>query len=428
MPSQARNQDNVPYEDLPYFIAATTAGIRRQLREAEIPAGGLKYELYLRLRANGLRIYNDSRADPESEDSDDSDDDSDSDSEDGDGESDDDGPDSAASDDDDESSDDESSDSDPHDPPSGGRNGRKRRRVDDEEDIEEPAATSLADMPAELAMNIVRNLDAGGVFNLVVASPHQFLFGSVDAFVLEAEGRRDAANRNRLSLLEWVVQRVGNEVEFRRNNRLMIQRVVDAYLDTYPSGSPQNRSGEARVEEIMVYLREVGVGPVLGSAVRQGEADIVHLLILLGEDVNQRVNNLQPLEEATVLISPSLLHMNRLLTVFALLSGGANTRSTRDDYPTETPANAIVAFRGVAAAAEDRLVQIMQQPTWSPLDHPTNWPVIHNPRGLTIREFLADERSPLMDRVILALVLIITRDTRYPNFEGYNPVLGFGGS
>ena len=426
MPSQAKNQDNVPHEDLPYFIAATTAGIRRQLREAEIPTSGLKYELYLRLRANGLRIYNDSRGTPEPEDSDDLDDDLNS--EDDDSESDDGGPNDRGHDED-ESSDDSTSDNDdPSNPPSGGRNDRKRRRVEEEEDIEEPEATSLADMPAELAMNIVRNLDAGGVFNLVIASPQQFLAGNVNSFVLEAEGRRNAANRNRLSLLEWVVQRVGNEVEFRRNNRAMIRRVVGAYLATYPSGSSQNRSEETRVEEIMVYLREVGVGPVLGSAVRQGEADIVQLLIVLGEDVNQRVNNLQPLEEATVLISPTLLQMDRLLTVFALLAGGANTRSTRDNYPTPTPANTMVGFGGMAAAADERLVQIIQQPTWTPMDHPTNWPVINNPRGLTIREFLADERSPFMDRVILALVLIITRDTRYPNFEGYNPVFGFGGS
>ncbi|POS76367.1 hypothetical protein DHEL01_v205230 [Diaporthe helianthi] len=32
-------------EDLPYFIAATASGMRKQLREADIPADGLKYEL-----------------------------------------------------------------------------------------------------------------------------------------------------------------------------------------------------------------------------------------------------------------------------------------------------------------------------------------------------------------------------------------------
>lgn len=422
MPSKARNQDKVPPEDLPFFIAATTAGLRRQLQDANIPSGGLKYELYVRLRANGLRIYNDVRIYPEPEDSDDSSwDDSEDDGDDEDEDEDDEESDG------DESEDDSSSEDDPEEPPSGSRSGKKRKReADTGEDKEEPEAprpTSLANMPAEMTINIIRNLDAMGVFNSVSASPQQFLLGNVNAFVLEAEGRRTAAGRNGLSLLEWVMARAGSEVEFRTDNRGLIRRVVDAYLETYPSASPRDRSGEARVEEIMVYLRQVGVNPVLGSAVRQGEADIVQLLILLGEDVNQRVNNLQPLEEATVLISPFFIHMNRLRIVFALLAGGADTTSTRDDYPTSEPVSAIVPFRGVARAAESHWLSIVHQPTWTPVDHPVNWQVIQNPRDLTIREFLADERSPFMDRITLALVLIMTRGTYYPNFEGYNPTV-----
>lgn len=426
MPSQARNQDKVPPEDLPFFIAATTAGLRRQLQDANIPSGGLKYELYLRLRANGLRIYNDVRIYPEPEDSDDSSwDDSDSDGDDEDSDEDSDEEDS----DGDESEDDSSDDDDPEEPPSGGRSGKKRKteaEADAGEDKEEPEAprpTSLTDMPAEMTINVIRNLDAMGVFNSVLASPQQFLLGNVNAFVLEAESRRTAAGRNGLSLLEWVVARAGSEVEFRTDNRGHIRRVVDAYLATYPSASRQDRSGEARVEEIMFYLRQVGVNPILGFAVRQGEADIVQLLILLGEDVNQRVNNLQPLEEATALISPLFIHMNRLRIVFALLAGGADTTSTRDDYPMSEPASAIVPFRGVARAAESHWLSIVRQPTWTPVDHPVNWQVIQNPRDLTIREFLADERSPFMDRITLALVLIMTRGTYYPNFEGYHPTI-----
>lgn len=437
MPSQARNQNNVPPEDLPFFIAATTAGIRRQLREAEIPAGGLKYELYLRLRANGLRIYNDIRGtyDPENSDSSDwdSEEDSDEDEEGADddesesGESDGGGPEDDGPEDD--SSSDSSSDDDANEPPSGIRNGRKRKRVDDEADmegdLEEPEApkpASLADMPAELAIDIVRNLDAGGVFNLVAASPQQFLLGNVNAFVLEAKGRRNAAGRNGLSLLEWVVARVGNEVDFRKNNRRLVRHVVSAYLATYPSYARQHRSEETRVEQIMHWLREVGAGPVLGAAVLEGKADIVQLLILLGEDVNERTDDVSPLEEATVLVKPSLLHMNHLLIVFALLAAGADNTSTREDYPDPEPATAVFASRGIAATAEDRLSRIMERPMWTPLnDDPKDWPIVHNPRDLTICQFLADEKSPFMDRVIMALVLIISRDTKYPYFEGYEP-------
>lgn len=426
----ARNQNNVPPEDLPFFIAATTAGIRRQLRAAEIPAGGLKYELYLRLRANGLRIYNDIRPEPEDSDNSewDSEEDSDEDEEGTDddesegGESDDDGP-------EDDSSSDSSSEDDPNEPPSRGRNGRKRKRVDDQADIEEdledpeaPKPTSLADMPAELAIEIVSNLDAGGVFNLVAASPQQFLLGNVNAFVLEAEGRRNAANRNGLSLLEWVVARVGNEVDFRTNHRGLVRHVVDAYVATYPSYARHHRSEETRVEQIMHWVREVGVGPVLGSAVMEGRADIVQLLIVLGEDVNERVDDISPLEEATVRIKPSLLHMDSLLIVFALLAAGADNTSTREDYPETEPENAVSSYTGVAATAQDRLSQIMERPMLtSEDDEPKHWPIIHNPRDLTIREFLADERSPFMERVIMSLVLITTRGTVYPNFEGYDP-------
>lgn len=393
-------------------MSATTSGIRRQLREANVPAGGLKYDLYLRLRSNGLRIYNDARASPEPESSDESDSEEEEDSE-----------------ADDDSSEEESSEDEVEDPPPVVRSGRKRKRKNDEgdieEDIEEPRApkpTSLADMPAELSMNILRNLDASGTFNLVVASPRQFLTGKVNAFMLEAESRRNAANRTGLSLLEWVVLRVGREADFRANNHDFIQCVVDAYLLTYLSDSPQDRSPEPRVEEILVYLRQVGISPVLGSAVRRGEADIVQLLILLGEDVNQRVNNLQPLEEATVLISGSLAHMNRLLVVFFLLAGGADTTSTRDDYPVATPAGTKAPFRGVAASAEDRRLRIAEDTAWTPSDHPTKWPVIHNPRDLTARQFLADESSPFMDKFNMAMALIITRTTRYPSFDGYHPI------
>ncbi|KAG8159644.1 hypothetical protein KVR01_010281 [Diaporthe batatas] len=447
MPSRAKNEESVPREDLPYFIAATASGIRRQLREANIPASGLKYDLYLRLRANGLRIYNDTRHTPES-----SDDEYDSDEED------------AGSDDD--GSDEESSEAELDEPPPSSYRARKRKRKNDEgdvgdveeveraeegiEELEVAGSTSLAEMPAELLINIISNLDAGGVFNLVLASPERFLAGKVDAFILEAEGRRNAANRTGLSLLEWVVLRVGREADFREAHSDVIRCVVDAYVVAFPSGSPRDRSPEARVEEIMVYLRQVGVNPVLGSAVQRGEADMVHLLILMGEeDVNQRVDNLQPLEQATVLANaanPCLLSMNRLQVVFALLAGGADTTSTRDDYPAEknvhllqdglagpgesavdvpaaSLARARVPLSGVALAAEEARLRIDPDRTWydEPTDHPTTWPIIHNPRKLTVRQFLGDERSPFIDKAIMAFTLIITRTTRYPSFEGYHP-------
>lgn len=442
MPSHAKNEDRVPREDLPYFIAATTSGMRRQLREANIPAGGLKYDLYLRLRANGLKIYNDARCTPES-----SEDESDSDEED------------VVSDED--GSDEESGEDGLNEPPTSRHKARKRKRKNDEGDIEDVEGaeddaeeseasrpTSLAEMPAELLINIITNLDAGGIFNLVLASPKCFLAGNVDAFILEAEGRRNAASRKGLSLLEWVVLRVGREADFRAAHGDIIQCVVDAYLVTYPSDSPRDRSPETRVEDIMFYLRQTGVSPVLGRAVHKGEADLVHLLILMGEDVNQRVDNLQPLEQATVLAKvapPSLLFMNRLQVVFALLAGGADTTSTRDDYPAEESihflhdppaeggsavnapaaslARARVPLKGVALAAEEGRLRIDPDRTWydEPTDHPTTWPVIHNPRNLTVRQFLGDESSPFTDKAIMAFALITTRTTRYPNFEDYHP-------
>lgn len=379
MPAQAKNQKNVPPEDLPYFIAATTAGLRQQLREVGIPAGGLKYDLYLRLRANGLRIYNDVRGSPEPEDSEDSDWDEDEDEGGDEG-----GP------GDGESSSSFSSDH-PNVPPSNCRKGKKRKRENGEASVQEhvqepeaPRPTSLADMPVELAINIIRNLDARGVFNLVAASPQQYLDGNVNAFVLEADGRRTASGRNGVSLLEWVMTRAPNEVNFRTNNRDLIRCVVDAYLLTYPSDSPQDRSGEDRVEEIMVYLRQVGVNPVLVSAVRNGDAELVQLLIVLGEDVNRRENNVASLEQATVLVSPVLREMNHLLIVFSLLAGGADNTSTRADYPPGEPDTVMFRRHGVSEAAEHRLSKLSGQLLMK--DRPSRWPVIQNPRGLTIRQ------------------------------------------
>lgn len=59
----ANYEDLVPGKDQYYFGNATVRGIRDQLRENGLPTSGIKYELYLRLTENGLRLYNDSRPD-----------------------------------------------------------------------------------------------------------------------------------------------------------------------------------------------------------------------------------------------------------------------------------------------------------------------------------------------------------------------------
>lgn len=389
----AKNQDFIPNEDLRYFIAATTANLRNQLREADLNTAGLKYDLYQRLIINGHRLYNDDREDDSSEDDDSEDEDSDHD----DAETDNDGP---------------------NNPPSGNQRGRKRTRDDDGDDIDQPPARrsrGLTEMPVELNVNIIDNLDAGGVFNLVSAAPREFLLGGTDAFLLEARNQRNNGTNTRVSLLEWVSQRAANEVEFRTSNRDLIQRVVRAYVETYPN---QGSLPEGRVENMLGLLREVGVNPVLGQAVRQGQLEVVHLLILMGEDVNQRVNNVQPLELAATLETAHIPNMKTLQIIFALIAGGADTTNNRLDY-TAAQASTAFPFVGVAEAAMDALTLLFG---WDQLNvelGPANWPPIMNPRGLTIRQFLADERSPFDDRSILALILIMTRGTTYPNFRSY---------
>lgn len=379
MPQVAKHQDQVPAADLPYFIAATVTGIRQQLRDARIPTSGLKYDLYLRLRANGLSLYNDIR---------------DSDSPEPD------------------SSEDEDSEADSPGPisPPRARTSRKHAREEDEEDIERPAAKrrSLADVPAEINERIIDNLDAEGIFNLAAAAPDQFLSNNkVDAFVLEAECRKRPENRNGQSLLEWVVQRAGNEYDFRTDNQGLIQRVVNTYMESYVE-----RSEEARLEQIMWYYRNASP---LFYAVRQGLPDVVYLLVLTGEDTNEIVDGATPLDQATQLITPSLRDVDRLSVVFALIAGGANTTMTNRGRYEADENNVIRRVGNTSDAAADRLRQIRPGEAAVTAD-PAGWPVINNPRGLTIGQFLADERSPFLERATVALYLIGAQTLSYPNF------------
>ncbi|KAI3394374.1 hypothetical protein diail_2840 [Diaporthe ilicicola] len=372
MPPTAKNQNQVPVEDLSFFCTATAEGIRQQLRAAGHDTSGLKYELYLRLIANGLRLYNDTRASalPEA-----------------------DSPDPEAS-------------------SSGAGNGRKHARADDEEDIEQPAAKRIkrrtfADIPAEIALRIIDNLDLGGIFNLAAVVPDEFLSDNkVNAFLIEAERRKRPGERTGQSLLEWVLQRTGNEVDFRTGNRNLIKRVVETYMGSYVE-----RSEEARVEEIMWYYRDAGGSPLF-YAVRRGLPDMVYLLILTGEDTNESVSGATPLDEATRLVSDRIRDVDRLHVVFALLAGGADTTTTD---PGTLGANG-VDTGSTADAAGARLGEIRPTAPAATTD-PAGWPAINNPRGLTVLRFLADERSPFLDRATMALYLIAAKTTTYPGFQ-----------
>ncbi|KAL1879289.1 hypothetical protein Daus18300_001869 [Diaporthe australafricana] len=380
MPQVAKNQELVPAADLPYFIAATAAGIRQQLRDAGIPTSGLKYDLYLRLRANGLSLYNDIR-DADSSESDSS-----------------------------EDEDSEAGSPGPVSPPLG-RTGRKRAREEDEEDIEQPAAkrVSLVDVPAEIEKRVINNLDAAGIFNLAAAVPDQFLSDDkIDAFRVEAERRKQPEDRDGRSLLEWVLQRVGSEYNFRTDHQGLIQRVVDTYMASYAE-----RSEEARVEQIMWYYRNASP---LFYAVRQGLPDMVYLLVLTGENTNEMVDGATPLDEATLLVTPSISDVDRLSVIFALLAGGAITTMTNPGRLEADEDNVMNRVGSTSDAAAERLRQIRPGAAAVTAD-PADWPVIENPRGLTVRQFLGDERSPLLDRATMALYLIGAQVLVYPNFQ-----------
>ncbi|KAK7699575.1 hypothetical protein SLS64_011529 [Diaporthe eres] len=491
----ANYEDLVPGKDQYYFGNATVRGIRDQLRENGLPTSGIKYELYLRLTENGLRLYNDSRPDdivdededngePDNEDTsfevddseidnseedyvegDESGEESEEDiSEAGESESGD------AGEDNNQGGEDQGGDGQEGDNQGGGNQGgdnqggddqagdgqggnqprrsdRKRRRDDgddgDDDDNDDgdrpdrgPPARSRRSLgvalPPELRTLVVENLNAPGVWNLIDSAPEEYLSSDFNALVLEAryQYRLDypppapydppgafrktvpypwpgPGPERPLSLLEWVARRATQDATFGAANRSRIMRVIDAYLQVYGTADPAALPMPNEREAILYYFRNradlltTNLTPLMHAARAQNPLAL-QLLLLRGANVNQVLNGMTALEHAGssgFVLTPNYAHTFQ--TAYVLIGAGADVSVLGDDSRLQSSI-ALQLLTGDPVPAPG-------------LELPDDFPRIDN-LGLSIRQFIADERSHLFDRMLLTLFVIFYRTMVYPRY------------
>lgn len=186
MANNTKNMGLVPIGDRTYFLRATVAGLRGQLKELGLDSSGLKVDLYLRLTDEGHRLYTDDRD-----------------------QSDDDQPGDDGGEDGQESSDQGSSDQGSSDQGSSdqgsaspGGAGHKRHRDDgggdsdgDDNDNDNqgpppPPPRKIVRVggaiPLELQIEIMANLNFAQLWNLIMAAPAGYLSDDLNAFLIDA--------------------------------------------------------------------------------------------------------------------------------------------------------------------------------------------------------------------------------------------------
>lgn len=448
MAGSTKNFHLVPMEDRPYFLRATVVGLRAQLQELGLPSSGLKVELYFRLTEDGHRLYTDDRDGSDDDDSDhqsddDQSDDDQSENDQSDGQSDDDQL------DDDQPGDNNGDDGQGNDDQGGsppGGSGRKRRRNgegggdngdnngDDNQGSPPPPPRKIirvGALPVEMQLQMMGNLTAAQLWNLITASPAGYLLGDINAFVIEARsqhridhppvdnndggggggGNDDVDEPNRpLSMLELVGRRLIYDPSFRTTWRGRILQVINTYLQVYgqADNAPEDRNA---VEDILFYFRPqplYGTPFPLLRAAREHRADVVHLLLLRGEPVDQTM----PGSNSTALSSAVERGLDRVFadnngmyTIFALIGAGADVTLT--SLPARVDAREI-------------LEEFMTLPE-SGQENGHRWERIFNLRGSSVREFIGDPRSDFLDRIKLAMYVVAYSipgvDLDYPGFE-----------
>lgn len=332
-------------------------------------------------------------------------------------------------------------------------------------------------LPVELQIEIIRYLDPASLWNLITAAPEEYLNsgpeGGINALEVEADdqhaldypppppersdsggsdGGGDADNPGGddgddsdgndsdgsdsddsdtsdsddnnlngrdysdqsdqsepeypLSLLEWVGRRAVYDRQFRSSNRTRIMLVLRTYRTRYGQYDPEEGNENPR-DDILYYFRPrpdlqamtIRRTP-LGQASWEGRADIVHLLIMHGANVNRVLSGMTPLDWAasTMAECTGIDGTGAISTIFALLGAGADVRLLSPNPQSE-------GRRTVADQIGD-----------DPDDPEAAWPRIDNYLGLSIREFIADERSMYFDRILLAAYVIWTGVIAYPRF------------
>lgn len=312
-------------------------------------------------------------------------------------------------DDDDDDDNDDDDDGDGHDrgPPA-----RRRRRL------------GIA-LPPEILAIIIESLNAPGIWNLIDTAPEEYLSEEFDALVLEARyqhrldyppplpiaipGGGDVRRatvpnpwpgpgpERPLSLLEWVARRANLDSRFRAANRTRIMRVIDAYLQVYGMADPTAPEPNAR-EQLLYYFRNRidilfanHLTPLMHAA-QNHNPGAVQLLLMRGADVNEVVNGATALQHAAAagfFVGPAGYHT--MQTAFALVGAGANVTGLSNPAWGQT----LIALQFLTQGPVPR----------RGLVEPGDFPRIDN-MGLSIRQFIADERSNPYDRDLLTLFVI----------------------
>lgn len=312
-------------------------------------------------------------------------------------------------DNDDDGDDDDHSDGEPGPP------ARRRRRL------------GIA-LPPELRTLVVENLNAPGVWNLIDSAPEEYLSNDFNVLVLEAryQYRQDYPTSDPvdtrgtvpnpwpdpdperpLSLLEWVARRATLDPRFGRANSSRIMRVIDAYLQVYGTADPGALPMPNERDAILYYFRNranlltVNLTPLMHAA-RAQNPNAVQLLLLRGANVNEVLNGLTALEHAGsagFMLGP--LYSNTFQTAYALIGAGADVSVLGDTSRLQS---------SIA------LQMLTGNPTPAPgLQLPDDFPRIDN-LGFTTRQFIADERSPPYERMLLTLFVIFYRTMVYPRY------------
>lgn len=296
-------------------------------------------------------------------------------------------------------------------------------------------------LPVEMQLQMMGNLTAAQLWNLITASPAGYLLGDINAFVIEARSQHridyppvdnndggggsggsgsnssgsddhdDDGEPNRpLSMLQLVGRRLIYDPSFRTTWRGRILQVINTYLQVYgqADNAPEDRNAN---EDILLYFRPqplYGTPFPLLRAARLHRADVVHLLLLRGAPVDQT----RPGNNRTALTTAVEEGLDRVFadnagmyTVFALIGAGA-------DVTLVTPEARL--------DARDILEEFMRLPE-AGQENGHRWERIFNLRGSSVREFIGDPRSDFLDRIKLAMYVIAYSipgvDLDYPGFE-----------
>lgn len=244
----------------------------------------------------------------------------------------------------------------------------------------------------------------------------QFLFdhptGQADEWPEDEDDMGDERDRPH-SLLLWLGRRVTYDSAFRETWRARILEVLDIYLDTYGRQNPPPGVWGG-LETMLWYFRddpdpgppEDRLTPLMHAALDL-RPDVTHLILLRGgadSDVNAPalgVPNWTPLSEAAAITTADLDDPDGMQVVFALIGAGADVTAVREPGRTRSGQN-LQPFMGEAPALEN---------VWN-----YGWPVVQNLFGGTVREFIANDRAPYNERLLLAMFAIYTGSLDYPAF------------